>query len=217
MIKCYLVMFFSSSLELVQSIVILADNNLLKKNKGPIERNKGVTINWQCLSQNCYFRATTVDADIERTNGSHNHDPNIELFVKREGRIKLKEAVAVSDAPLASVCYTFLLSFGNCFNGSLICSCFIVLGRKYGQNILNSSLVLHHPDDLFQVVLNVIAGTTNDEYLTAHGSNAAMKQCARRFKQSQYPDLGKQLAIKVDHEIKMLTPKLIKMIVGSRH
>ena len=86
MIKCYLVMFFSSSLELVQSIVILADNNLLKKNKGPIERNKGVTINWQCLSQNCYFRATTVDADIERTNGSHNHDLNIELFVKREGR-----------------------------------------------------------------------------------------------------------------------------------
>ena len=61
----------------------------------------------------------------------------------------MKEAVAVSDAPLASV------------------------------------------------VLNVVAATTDDEYLTAHGSNAAMKQCARRFKQSQFPDLGKQLSIKV--------------------
>ena len=99
--------------------------------------------------QNCYFRATTVDADIEKTNGNHNHDPNVELFIKREGRLKLKEAVAVSDAPLASV------------------------------------------------VMNVIAGTSDDTYLTAHGSNEAMKQCARRFKQSQFPDLGKQLAIKV--------------------
>ena len=45
--------------------------------------------------------------------------------------------------------------------------------------------------------MNVIAETTDDAYLTAHGSNAAMKQCARRFRQSQFPDLGKQLAIKV--------------------
>ena len=128
---------------------MLLDNYLLKKNKGPIDRKKGVTINWQCVSQNCYFRATTVDADIEKTNGNHNHDPNVELFIKREGRLKLKEAVAVSDAPLASV------------------------------------------------VMNVIAGTSDDTYLTAHGSNEAMKQCARRFKQSQFPDLGKQLSIKV--------------------
>ena len=128
---------------------MLLDNYLLKKNKGPIDRKKGVTINWQCVSQNCYFRATTVDADIEKTNGNHNHDPNVELFFKREGRLKLKEAVAASDAPLASV------------------------------------------------VMNVI-GTSDDAYLTAHGSNEAMKQCARRFKQSQFPDLGKQLAIKVN-------------------
>jgi hypothetical protein len=44
----------------------------------------------------------------------------------------------------------------------------------------------------------VVAGTAEDAHLTAHGSNAAMKQCARRFKQSQYPELGKQLTIKVD-------------------
>ena len=49
-----------------------------------------------------------------------------------------------------------------------------------------------------KIVLNVVAGTAEDAHLTAHGSNAAMKQCARRFKQSQYPELGKQLAIKVD-------------------
>ena len=79
------------------------DNNLLKKNKGPIQRNKGLTINWQCISQNCYYRATTVDAEIEHTIGVHNHDPNVEQFIKREGRVKLKEAVAVADAPLASV------------------------------------------------------------------------------------------------------------------
>ena len=127
---------------------MLLDNNLLKKNKGPIERKKGLTINWHCITNNCYFRATTVDDDVERENGSHNHDPNKEEFVKREGRVKLKEAVTLSDAPLASV------------------------------------------------VLNVIAATDNDAYLTAHGSNEAMKQCARRFKQSQFPDLGKQQAIK---------------------
>ena len=82
---------------------MLLDSYILKKNKGPIERKKGVTINWQCVSQNCYFRATTVDAFIEKTNGTHNHDPTVELFSKREGRVKLKEAVALSDAPLASV------------------------------------------------------------------------------------------------------------------
>ena len=109
---------------------MLLDNNLLKKNKGPIERKKGLTINWHCITNNCYFRATTVDDDVERENGSHNHDPNKEEFVKREGRVKLKEAVTLSDAPLASV------------------------------------------------VLNVIAATDNDAYLTAHGSNEAMKQCA---------------------------------------
>ena len=82
---------------------MLLDSYILKKNKGPIERKKGVTINWQCLSQNCYFRATTMDACIEKTNGTHNHDPTVELFTKREGRVKLKEAVAFSDAPLESV------------------------------------------------------------------------------------------------------------------
>jgi len=41
-------------------LLTFEDNNLLKKNKGPIDRKKGVTINWQCLSQNCYYRATTA-------------------------------------------------------------------------------------------------------------------------------------------------------------
>jgi hypothetical protein len=80
------------------------DNNLLKKKKGPIARVKGLTINWKCVTQNCYFCATTVDCDVEHTNGVHNHDTNAEAFYKREGRIQLKEAVAASDVPLASVC-----------------------------------------------------------------------------------------------------------------
>lgn len=143
---------------------MLLDNYLLKKNKGPIERKKGMTINWQCVSQNCYFRATTVDADLEKTNGGHNHDPNMELFIKREGRLRLKEAVAASDAPLASV------------------------------------------------VMNVVAGTSEETYLTAHGSNEAMKQCARRFKQSQFPDLGKQLAIKVHFYYIVFEMKLHKYL-----
>ena len=68
-----------------------------------------MTINWVCLTQNCYFRATTVDDKIEHTNGHHNHEPNVEEFHKREGRVKLKKAVAVSDVPLASVRIPFLI------------------------------------------------------------------------------------------------------------
>lgn len=128
---------------------IVLDNNLLKKKKGPIQRQKGLTINWKCVTQNCYFCATTVDDYVEHSNGSHNHEPNIELFHKREGRVLLKESAAGSDVPLASV------------------------------------------------VLNVVNATTDEAYVTAHGSNAAMKQCARRFRQSQFPDLGKQQSIKV--------------------
>ena len=82
---------------------MLLDNNLLKKKKGPIERVKGLTINWRCVTQNCFFCATTVDCDVEHTNGVHNHDTNVEAFYKREGRIQLKEAVSASDVPLASV------------------------------------------------------------------------------------------------------------------
>jgi hypothetical protein len=40
-------------------VSILLDNNLLKKNKGPFERRQGLTINWVCVTQNCYYRATT--------------------------------------------------------------------------------------------------------------------------------------------------------------
>ena len=47
-------------------------------------------------------------------------------------------------------------------------------------------------------MLNVINETTDDAYLTAHGSNEAMKQVARRFKHSQFPDLGKPREIKVN-------------------
>jgi hypothetical protein len=85
-------------------VSILLDNNLLKKNKGPFERRQGLTINWVCVTQNCYYRATTVEDCVAHTNGQHNHDPNIEEFHKREGRVQLKKAVAISDAPLAAVC-----------------------------------------------------------------------------------------------------------------
>ena len=86
------------------TVSILLDNNLLKKNKGPSERRQGLTINWVCVTQNCYYRATTVEDCVSHTNGQHNHEPNIEEFHKREGRVQLKKAVAISDAPLAAVC-----------------------------------------------------------------------------------------------------------------
>ena len=90
------------------TIIIYLDNNLLKKKKGPLERKQGVTINWVCVTQNCYFRATTVNDNVDHTNGLHNHEPNIEEYHKREGRVKLKEAVAVSDVPVSSVRFPFL-------------------------------------------------------------------------------------------------------------
>ena len=86
------------------TVDIFLDNNLLKKNKGPFERRQGLTINWVCVTQNCYYRATTVNDCVAHTNGQHNHQPNIEEFHKREGCVKLKKAVAISDVPLASVC-----------------------------------------------------------------------------------------------------------------
>ena len=48
------------------------------------------------------------------------------------------------------------------------------------------------------MVLNVVDSTGDDSYLTSHGSTDAMKQAARRFRQSQFPDLGKQQDIKVN-------------------
>ena len=80
-----------------------SDNFLLKKKKGPLDRKKGLTINWKCVTQNCYFCATTVDFYLEHSNGVHNHESNVEAYHKREGRIKLKRAAIGSDAPLASV------------------------------------------------------------------------------------------------------------------
>ena len=106
MIKCYWVRFCIHSNNLAWIYQFL-DNNLLKKKKGPIERVKGLTINWKCVTQHCYFCATTVNDYVEHTNGVHNHDPNVEEYYKREGRIQLKEAVSVSDVPLASVNYIF--------------------------------------------------------------------------------------------------------------
>ena len=82
---------------------IFLDNNLLKKNKGPFERRQGLTINWVCVTQNCYYRATTVNDCVAHTNGPHNHDPTIKDFHKREGCVKLKKAVAISNLPLAAV------------------------------------------------------------------------------------------------------------------
>ena len=90
------------------TIIIYLDNNLLKKQKEPLERKQGVTINWVCVTQNCYFRATTINDNVDHTNGLHNHEPNIEEYHKREGRVKLKEAVAVSDVPVFSVTFPFL-------------------------------------------------------------------------------------------------------------
>ena len=83
------------------TIIIYLDNNLLKKQKEPLERKQGVTIN-------CYFRATTINDNVDHTNGLHNHEPNIEEYHKREGRVKLKEAVAVSDVPVFLVTFPFL-------------------------------------------------------------------------------------------------------------
>ena len=77
----------------------------------------------------------------------------MELFIKREGRLRLKEAVAASDA-----------------------------------------------------------GTREDTYLTTQGSNDPMKQCARQLKQSQFPDLGKQLAFKVHFYYVVFEMKLQKYL-----
>ena len=72
----------------------------------------------------------------------------MEEYVKKEGRVQLKQAV----------------------------------GKTQGQ--------------LVTAILNVV-NSTEDQYLTAHGSNDAMRQCARRFKRSNAPDFGKPTAIKV--------------------
>ena len=69
-----------------------------------MSKKQGLTINWQCVLKNCAYRLVSVDGTIKSETGSHNHDPNLEQFVKREGRVEIKKAVAAADgAPTASV------------------------------------------------------------------------------------------------------------------
>ena len=75
----------------------------MKKNKGPTARKKGLTINWQCVTQNCSYRATTVDGHVELSTGLHNHQQNVEKFLKRESRVRLKTALTATDDPVAEV------------------------------------------------------------------------------------------------------------------
>ena len=86
----------------------VSDNFLLKKNRGPVSRRKGLTINWSCVNKECYFRATTVEGQLEFSTGFHNHQENVEKFLKRENRVKLKKAVAASDVPLAEVLHNLV-------------------------------------------------------------------------------------------------------------
>ena len=80
----------------------------MKKNKGPIARKKGLTINWTCISQSCSFRATTVEDQVEHTTGFHHHPHNVEKFHKRESRVKLKAALTVNDISLTEVVHNFM-------------------------------------------------------------------------------------------------------------
>ena len=115
----------------------ISDNFLLKKNKGPMTRRKGLTIKWTCINKDCYFRTTTVDNKVEESTGFHNHMENVEKFLKRENRLKLKKALAACDDPLKDVVHSLL------------------------------------------------DATKDDDELAAHGSDGAIKQCARRFRLSQ--------------------------------
>ena len=68
----------------------------MRKNRGPLPLKQGLTINWECLLKDCYYRMVTVEGDIKGEFESHNHHPTLDRFVKREARVKLKKAVASS-------------------------------------------------------------------------------------------------------------------------
>jgi len=87
---------------------MLLDNFLLRKNRGPITRRKGQTINWSCINRDCFFRTTTVDGQVEPYTGFHNHQENVEKYLKRESRLKLKNALVACNDPLKDVVHSLL-------------------------------------------------------------------------------------------------------------
>ena len=127
---------------------MLLDNNVLKKNKGPMTKKKGLTINWVCIMKSCPFKATTIESDILPSKHEHNHDPTIEGWHKRVGRAQLKNTAGTVDASLAVV------------------------------------------------VMDVVAATSNPDYVVAHGSTDSMKQAARRYRKRNLPGTGKLKNIK---------------------
>ena len=120
----------------------------MKKNKGPLMKKKGMTINWNCITSSCPCKMRTIDGFVMPDSKDHNHDPTIEQWHKRVGRAKLKSTAATVDASLALV------------------------------------------------VMDVVASTSNPDYVVAHGSTESMKQAARRYRNKHLPGTGKLKCIK---------------------
>ena len=50
------------------------------------------------------------------------------------------------------------------------------------------------------VVMDVVAATSNPDYVVAHGSTDSMKQAARRYRKKNLPGTGKLKNIKKSHD-----------------